>query len=179
MNPSFGELSTLLEQAVSPVTGRAEPPRDSIAGAVLALQHTVIDGVVGAVPRTMRTGSQADHSKSPVQVTMRGQNSQGLASLLLVSVEISLRGARIEARLTLFAQDQRPVARLGRAFQVSATDSMKSLVKQFADWLSQAEALQMAPVGVGGVAVQMAPPGSVQPPGGSPAASPMGAGMPL
>lgn len=174
---SLGSLSLRLEQAISPTTGQAEPPRDSIAGALQALQHGVIDGVVGAVPRIMRTSSQADHGRVPVQIVMRGQNSQGLASLLLVTVKLALQGARIEARLTLFAPDRRPVAQRDRAFQIGPADSVKTLVKQFGEWLSQAEALQMAPVGAGGMAVQLAPSGAQQAPAAP--AMPMGTGGPL
>lgn len=178
---SLHSLSLKLEQAIRPVSGQAEPPRDSIAGALQALQHGVIDGIVGAVPRIMRTSSQADHGRTPVQIMMRGQNSQGLASLLLVTVKMALQGARIEARLTLFAPDRRPVAQRDRAFQIGPADSVKVLVKQFGEWLGQAEALQMAPVGAGGVAVQLTPAGTPQAPAApaAPAGMPMGAGGPL
>lgn len=147
----YSALSRVLEQAVG-APPQGEPPKDSIEGAVLGLLHAVIDGMVSAIPRTMQLSSSVNRTTRPVQIGVQGHNSQGLVSRLVIQVDLdqTLQGIRADVRLQLLNQQGQVVAAPGQTFAARRNESVRGIVKQFSEWLGQAEALQMAPVGMAG-----------------------------
>jgi hypothetical protein len=115
----------------------------------------------------MQTTTSVDRGKHPVKIELKGRNSQGLFSRLVVAVDLdqAMIGIRAQVQLQLFNQGGVPVANPGKVFVARRTDSVKVIVQQFKEWLGQAEALQMAPV------PQMAPQ-QQQPQGSGPPAQP-------
>lgn len=152
------QLAAKLEQSVggSPQPG-GEPPKDSIEGAVLNLLHVVIDGMVASVPRMMQASTSVNRATRPVRIELKGRNSQGLASVLTIQVDIdhSLQGLRADVRLVLVNQQNQPVHTPSRSFGARRNESVKTITKQFGEWLGQAEALQMQPVGSTGQPVML------------------------
>lgn len=149
------ELAAVLEAEMATTGGtpqQGEPPADSIEGAVLKLLHGLVDGITSSVPKTMQLSSQVNRSMRPIQIELRGRNSQGLNSRLVVRVDLDggVQGIRADVVLMLFNAQGVPVANPSKSFAVRRTDSVREIVKQFGAWVTQAEQLQMAPVGAGG-----------------------------
>lgn len=143
MKPS--DLRALVELAEQP----NEAPRDSIEGAVQSLFHGVIDGIVNVVPQRMKVSSTVERSQHPVKIELKGTNSQGLNSALIVAVDMGEGFSSIVAkvRYALINGAGQPIASKGGQFHCGPKDSVKIIVKQFQAWLKQEESLSTAPVG--------------------------------
>lgn len=124
------------------------PPKDSVLGAVLSLVHATIDGMVAVTPKNLQSATSVDRGTRPVRVHLRGVNSQGFpAELDLVAdLDGSLR-INAAARLVIRNAAGQVVANPTQTFTAAPSDSVKTLTGKFREWITQAEALQMAPIG--------------------------------
>jgi len=151
-----GRIARPMPPQGAPAPQGGAPPKDSILGAVVALMHTAVDGMIAATPKTLQTASATDRAVRPVRVHLRGTNTQGLPAKLDIAVDMDpARGLKAFASLVLTNAQGQVVANPRQAFACGPADSVKTLVKQYQEWIGQAEALQTAPISATGAPVYL------------------------